>query len=112
MFIFALFFVLWYIEVDVEIAPELANGQNMFPDANLFQCVSHLGKSYSLNNSLDCDFKNGIAINTNNTVINIDNFSISGPGYLNPYIGILISNKENVSLTGTGTVGHFQMDSP
>ena len=82
--IFALFFVLWYIEVDVEIALELASGQNMVPDANLFPCVSHFGKFYSLNHSLDCDFKNGIAINTNNTVINLDNFSISGSGYLNP----------------------------
>ena len=109
VFIFALFFVLWYVEVDIEIEPSLASGQNMGPDANLFQCVFHIGKFYSLNQSLDCDFKNGIAINTNNTVINLNNFSISGWGYLNPYFGILISNKENVSLIGTGTVGHFQI---
>ena len=78
VFIFALFFVLWYVEVDIEIEPSLASGQNMGPDANLFQCVFHIGKFYSLNQSLDCDFKNGIAINTNNTVINLNNFSISG----------------------------------
>jgi hypothetical protein len=44
VFIFALFFVLWYIEVDVEIAPELANGQNMFPDANLFSVCIPFGQ--------------------------------------------------------------------
>jgi hypothetical protein len=28
---------------------------------------------------------------------------------LNPYTGILISNKENITLTGNGIVGHFQI---
>ena len=28
---------------------------------------------------------------------------------MNPYTGILISNKENVTLTGNGIVGHFQI---
>jgi parallel beta-helix repeat protein len=105
--IFALFFVLLYVEVVFEVEP--ASGQNMGPDANLFRCAFHVDKFYTLNESLDCDFKNGIAINTNNTVINLNNFSILGSGYLNPYIGILISNKENITLRGTGTVGHFQI---
>jgi parallel beta-helix repeat protein len=105
--IFALFFVLWYVEVEVE--PELASGQNVNPDASLFNCDSYDGKFYTLNESLDCDSENGIAINTNNTVINLNNFSILGSGYLNPYTGILISNKENVTLTGNGIVGHFQI---
>ena len=105
--IFALFFVLWYVEVEVE--PELASGQNVHPDASLFKCDSYVSEFYTLNKSLDCDFENGIAINTNNTVINLNNFSILGSGYLNPYIGILISNKENVTLTGNGIVGHFQI---
>ena len=101
------FFVLWYVEVEVE--PELASGQNVHPDASLFKCDSYVSEFYTLNKSLDCDFENGIAINTNNTVINLNNFSILGSGYLNPYIGILISNKENVTLTGNGVVGHFQI---
>ena len=107
--IFALFFVLWYVEVEVEVEPELASGQNVNPDASLFNCDSYDGKFYTLNESLDCDSENGIAINTNNTVINLNNFSILGSGYLNPYTGILISNKENVTLTGNGIVGHFQI---
>ena len=107
--IFALFFVLWYVEVEVEVEPKLASGQNMNPDASLFKCDSYIGEFYTLNKSLDCDFENGISINTNNTVINLNNFSILGSGYLNPYTGILISNKENVTLTGNGIVGHFQI---
>ena len=103
--IFALFFVLWNVEVE----PELASGQNMDPDASLFKCDTYVGKFYTLNESLDCDFENGITINTNNTVFNLNNFSILGSGYLNPYTGILISNKENVTLTGNGIVGHFQI---
>ncbi len=105
--VFALFYVLWYVEVEIE--PELASGQNMGPDASLFKCASYVGKFYTLNESLDCDFQNGVAINTNNTVINLNNFAILGSGYLNPYTGILISNKENVTLEGNGTVGHFQI---
>jgi parallel beta-helix repeat protein len=101
--IFALFFVLWYVEVEV------ASGQNMNPHASLFKCDSYVGEFYTLNKSLDCDFENGISINTNNTVINLNNFSILGSGYLNPYTGILISDKENVTLTGNGMVGHFQI---
>jgi len=103
--IFALFFVLWNVEVE----PELASGQNMDPDASLFKCDTYVGKFYTLNESLDCDFENGITINTNNTVFNLNNFSILGSGYLNPFTGILISNKENVTLTGNGIVGHFQI---
>ena len=105
--VFALLFILWYVEVEIE--PELASGQNMGPDASLFKCASYVGKFYTLNESLDSDFQNGVAINTNNTVINLNSFSILGSGYLNPYTGILISNKENVTLEGNGTVGHFQI---
>ena len=101
-------FVLWY-EVEVEPKPELASGQNVNPNASLFTCDTYVGRFYTLNESLDCDFENSIAINTNNTVINLNNSSILGSGYLNPYTGILISNKENVTLTGNGIVGHFQI---
>ena len=107
--IFALFFVLWYVEVEVEPRPELASSLNINPDASLFTCDSYVGKYYTLNESLDCDFENGTAINTNNTVINLNNFSFLGSGYLNPYNGILISNKENITLTANGIVGHFQI---
>ena len=99
--IFALFFILLYIE--------LANGQNVNPDASLFTSDSYIGKIYTLNTSLKCDFENGIAISTNNTVIYLNDSSIFGSGYLNPYTGILISNKENVTLTGNGIIGHFQI---
>ncbi len=99
--IFALFFILLYVE--------LANGQNVNPDPSLFTCDSYVGKIYTLNTSLKCDFENGIAISTNNTDIYLNNSSIFGSGYLNPYTGILISNKENVTLTGNGIIGHFQI---
>ena len=81
--IFALFFVLWYVEVEVEPRPELASRLNIKSNASLFTCDSYVGKYYTLNESLDCDFENGIAINTNYTVINLNNFSILGSGYLN-----------------------------
>lgn len=99
--IFVLFLIILYVE--------LANGQNVNPDPSLFTCNSYVGKIYTLNTSLDCDFENGIAISTNNTVINLNNSSILGSGYMNPYTGILISNKENVTLKGNGIVGHFQI---
>ena len=67
--IFALFFVRWYVEVEVEPKPELASGQNVNPNASLFTCDTYVGRFYTLNESLDCDFENGIAINTNNTVL-------------------------------------------
>ena len=105
--IFALFFVLWCAELEDE--REFASGQNVNPNTSLFTCDSYVSKFYTLNESLDCNFDNGIEINTNNTVINLNNFSILGSGYLNPYTGILISNKENVTLTGNGIVGHFQI---
>lgn len=99
--IFALFLIMLHIEA--------ANGQNVNPDPSLFTCDSYVGKIHTLNMSLDCDFENGIAISTNNTVINLNNSSILGSGYLNPYTGILISNKENITLQGNGIVGHFQI---
>jgi len=99
--IFALFLILLYVE--------LANGQNVNPDSSLLTCNSYVSKIYTLNTSINCDFENGIVISTNNTVIYLNNSSILGSGYMNPYTGILISNKENVTVEGNGIVGHFQI---
>ncbi len=101
------FFVLWYVDLELEL--ELTSGQNVNPDVSLFTYDSYVGKFYMLNESLDCDFENGIAINTNNTIFNPNNSSILGSGYVNPYTGILISNKESVTLTGNEIVSHFQI---
>lgn len=79
------------------------NGQNL----SLKNCELYINNSQTLKNSMDCDFTNGLIINSNNVNLNLNNAAIMGAGYLNHYTGILISNKSNITLQGDGIVGHF-----
>jgi parallel beta-helix repeat protein len=60
-----------------------------------------------LTSDLNCS-GDGIIISDPNTVINLNGYSISGPGRDSSKIGIMVSNVDNVVVNGPGSITNFQ----
>ncbi|WP_159357428.1 NosD domain-containing protein [Candidatus Nitrosocosmicus agrestis] len=71
-------------------------------------CNIYINHSQTLKNSIMCNYENGIIINDNNITLDLNSSELLGSGYLNPYTGIIISDKSNILLKGSGSVGHYQ----
>ena len=60
-----------------------------------------------LTSDLNCS-GDGIIISGPNTVINMNGFSITGPGKDSSKVGIIVSNVDYVVVNGPGTISNFQ----
>ena len=61
----------------------------------------------NLTANLNCS-GDGITISGPNTVVNMNGFSITGPGKDSSKVGIMVSNADNVVVNGPGTISNFQ----
>ncbi len=61
----------------------------------------------NLTANLNCS-GDGIIISGPNTVVNMNGFSITGPGKDSSKVGIMVSNVDNVVVNGPGTITNFQ----
>ena len=61
----------------------------------------------NLTANLNCS-GDGITISGPNTVVNMNGFSITGPGKDSSKVGIMVSNADNVVVIGPGTISNFQ----
>ncbi|MGC1132072.1 MAG: NosD domain-containing protein [Nitrososphaeraceae archaeon] len=61
----------------------------------------------NLTANLNCS-GDGIIISGPNTVVNMNGFSITGPGKDSSKVGIIVSNADNVVVNGPGTISNFQ----
>ena len=61
----------------------------------------------NLTANLNCS-GDGIIVGGPNTVINVNGFSITGPGQDSSKVGIMVSNVDNVVVNGPGTISNFQ----
>jgi parallel beta-helix repeat protein len=61
----------------------------------------------NLTANLNCS-GDGIIISGPNTVVNMNGFSITGPGKDSSKVGIMVSNADNVVVNGPGTISNFQ----
>jgi parallel beta-helix repeat protein len=61
----------------------------------------------NLTSNLNCA-GDGIIVGGPNTVINMNGFSITGPGADSSKVGIMASNVDNVIINGLGSIGNFQ----
>jgi parallel beta-helix repeat protein len=61
----------------------------------------------NLTSNLNCT-GDGIIVGGPNTVINMNGFSITGPGADSSKVGIMASNVDNVIINGPGSIGNFQ----
>jgi parallel beta-helix repeat protein len=61
----------------------------------------------NLTANLNCS-GDGVIISGPNTVVNMNGFSITGPGKDSSKVGIMVSNADNVVVNGPGTISNFQ----
>ena len=62
----------------------------------------------NLTANLNCSSGDGIIVGGPNTVINMDGFSITGPGQDSSKVGIMVPNVDNVVVNGPGSLSNFQ----
>ena len=62
----------------------------------------------NLTANLNCSGGDGIIVGGPNTVINMNGFSITGPGQDSSKVGIMVPNVDNVVVNGPGSLSNFQ----
>src|SRR5918995_280753 len=62
----------------------------------------------NLTANLNCSSGDGIIVGGPNTVINMNGFSITGPGQDSSKVGIMVPNVDNVVVNGPGSISNFQ----
>ena len=70
-------------------------------------CGQVVSRVVNLTANLNCS-GDGIIVGGSNTVINMNGFSITGPGQDSSKVGIMVSNVDNVVVNGPGTISNFQ----
>lgn len=71
-------------------------------------CGQVLSGVVELTSDLNCSSGDGIIVGGPNTVINMNGFSITGPGEDSSKVGIVASNVDKVVIDGPGSISHFQ----
>jgi nitrous oxidase accessory protein NosD len=62
----------------------------------------------NLTSNLNCSGGDGIIVGGPNTVINMNGFSITGPGQESSKVAIMVPNVDNVVVNGPGSLNNFQ----
>jgi len=70
-------------------------------------CGQVVSGQVNLTANLNCS-GDGIIVDGPNTVINMNGFSITGPGKDSSKVGIMVSNVDNVVVHGPGSISNFQ----
>ena len=82
----------------------MAQAQPVATNAACGQVVSGL---VNLTANLDCS-GDGLIIGGDNTVVNMNGYSITGPGPDSSKVGIMVPNNDNVVINGPGSISNFQ----
>ena len=90
--------------VDTATAFQLTTAQEPSTNAACGQVVSGV---VNLTANLNCS-GDGIIVGGPNTVINMNGFSITGPGQDSSKVGIMVPNVDNVVVNGPGSISNFQ----
>lgn len=70
-------------------------------------CGQMVQGNVKLISNLICD-GDGLIVGRNNTVIDLNGFSIKGPGLESNKVGIMIAGQDNVTISGNGIISGFQ----
>ena len=89
---------------DTATAFQLTTAQEPSTNAACGQVVSGV---VNLTANLNCS-GDGIIVGGPNTVINMNGFSITGPGQDSSKVGIMVPNVDNVVVNGPGSISNFQ----
>ncbi len=80
--------------------------QTQEPSTNA-ACGQVVSGVVNLTANLNCS-GDGIIVGDPNTVINMNGFSITGPGQDSSKVGIMVPNVDNVVVNGPGSISNFQ----
>jgi len=89
---------------DTATAQQRATAQAASTNAACGQVVSGV---VNLTSNLNCS-GDGIIVGGPNTVVNMNGFSITGPGQDSSKVGIMVPNVDNVVVNGPGSLSNFQ----
>jgi len=70
-------------------------------------CGEVVHGNVNLTANLNCG-GDGIIVGTHNTVMNLNGFTITGPGQQSSKVGVVVPNNDNVMVTGPGVIKGFQ----
>ena len=91
--------------------PVAAQQQGGTPGASSLSsaaCGQVVSGVVNLTANLNCSSGDGIIVGGPNTVINMNGFSITGPGQDSSKVGIMVPNVDNVVVNGPGSISNFQ----
>jgi len=97
--------VMWN-EPDKRTTGEKTIGDIMMIEESTEPCLIATG-IYNLTSNLTCD-GDGLVVTSDNTVINMDGYSITGPGIKTSTAGIFSQGKDNLTINGPGIISNFQ----
>jgi parallel beta-helix repeat protein len=84
-----------------------SNNQQTAPIEVIPACGQIIQGNVKLGSNLICQ-GDGLMVGENNTVIDMNGFSIKGPGVDSNKVGIMIGGQNNVTITGNGIISGFQ----
>src|ERR671925_1567261 len=70
-------------------------------------CGEVVQGNVNLTANLNCN-GDGLIVGADNTVINLNGYTITGPGQQSSKVGVVVPNNDNVMLTGPGAIKGFQ----
>ena len=76
---------------------------------NNLECGDHITRDIRLSSNLYCLSSGLIIENQTGLIIDLNGYSISGPGSANKTGAIEIENSNNIQITGNGTIKDFQV---
>src|ERR671919_219886 len=87
--------------------PQLQAQQQAAASSSNAVCGQVVSGVVNLTANLNCS-GDGIIVGGPNTVINMNGFSITGPGQDSSKVGIMVPNVDNVVVNGPGSISNFQ----
>ena len=84
-----------------------SNNQQTLPVEVIPACGQIIQGNVKLGSNLICQ-GDGLMVGENNTVIDMNGFSLKGPGVDSNKVGIMIGGQNNVTITGNGIISGFQ----
>jgi nitrous oxidase accessory protein NosD len=70
-------------------------------------CGEVVQGNVNLTANLNCT-GDGLIVGADNTVINLNGYTVSGPGQQSSKVGVVVPNNDNVMVTGPGVIKGFQ----
>jgi hypothetical protein len=77
------------------------------PGTTSISCGQVIDESVTLTSNLDCK-SDGLLVGGEDIIIDLNGFSVTGPSQNSSKIGIMLTNTENVTVQGPGTISDFQ----